>query len=198
MITRVKEGLKAEITLDALPGESFSGKVKSVSPVADSEQRWLNPNLKVYHTEITIEGNHPNLKPGMSTEVRVIVDEIKDVVMVPLQAVTTHGDESICFVMNSGRPAKRVIETGDYNDKYIEIVSGLTEGEKVILNIGRLVEGLEPVESTGTKKPIRRKRAGDEATTDTTAVDTVTTGAAHDDSSTSPALAGGSTLGGAR
>jgi HlyD family secretion protein len=166
MVSRVKEGQKCEITVDAIPDVMLMGKVKMVSPVADSEQRWLNPNLKVYVTEVSIDGNHPNLKPGMSVEVRILIDELKDVLTVPLQAVTTHGDDSICFVLNSSNPEKRVLKTGEYNDKFIEIKEGLEEGEDVILNIGSLVAELEPAEVT-EKKPKIIVAAEDSSTSPT-------------------------------
>ena len=135
IITRVEEGQKAIITIDALPDKTFSGSVKKVGILPDSQNRWLNPNVKVYETQVTIEGNHPALKPGMSAQVKIIINELKDVLMVPLEAVTTKGDDRVCYVEDSpNKSTIRKIETGDYNDKFMEIKNGLKEGEKVVLN----------------------------------------------------------------
>lgn len=144
VITRVREGQKAIITVDALPDRTFTGRVERVAPLPDSENRWLNPNLKVYMTDVAISGEHPEIKPGMSAQVKIIINELKDVLTIPLHAVTTRGDERICFVMTSSGPKPRTVETGDYNDKFIEVKKGLKEGEKVVLNIAPLLEKFKP------------------------------------------------------
>ena len=83
VIARVKEGQKAYVTIDAIPDEQFEGTVTKVGILPDSSNRWMNPNRKVYITDITIIGSNPNLKPGMSAQVRIIIDELKDVLHVP-------------------------------------------------------------------------------------------------------------------
>jgi len=141
MVTRVHEGLKVDITVDALPGRPLEGKVDRVWVLPDTQNRWLNPNLKVYRTDISIIGNdHLDLKPGMSAQVRIIIDELKDVLSVPLQAVTTRGDEQFVFVMTPSGPKRQVVRTGDYNDKFIHVTEGLAEGETVILDVADLVD----------------------------------------------------------
>lgn len=134
VITRIKEGQKASITIDSLPENKYEGTVKKVAILPDAQDFWLNSNLKVYETEIAILGDNPELKPGMSAQVRIIVSELEDVLMIPLQAVSTQGEEKICFVKTAFGAKKRVIETGDYNDKFIEVSKGLNEGDTVILN----------------------------------------------------------------
>jgi len=144
VVARVHEDLKATITIDAMPDRSYEGKVKKVGILPDTSNRWWNPNRKVYLTEIVIEGNDPDLKPGMSAQVRIIIDEIEDVLAVPLQAVTHQGETTICFVDASSGPVMRPVVTGDYNDSFIEIKEGLKEGERVVLNVSDLVERNKP------------------------------------------------------
>jgi len=144
VIARVQEGQRVLITIDAMPERQFEGKVSKVGILPDNSNRWWNPNRKVYLTDISIEGNHPDLKPGMSAQVRIVINELKDVTMVPIQAVTALGDETVCFVKGLGGADKRVVQTGDYNDKFIEIRDGLKEGEKVVLNPSDLKKDLKP------------------------------------------------------
>jgi HlyD family secretion protein len=102
------------------------------APLADAED-WLNPDLKVYATDIGIDGTHDNLKTGMTGKVTIIIDKLPDVLYVPIQSVVTIDDKKICYV--SGSPAqKRQVETGLFNDNFVQIKSGLAEGEKVLLN----------------------------------------------------------------
>jgi HlyD family secretion protein len=159
VVARVHEGLKVNITVDALPGRMLEGKVEKVWVLPDTENRWLNPNLKVYRTDISIEGdNHLDLKPGMSVQVRIIIDELKDVLSIPLQAITTRGDEQFVFVMTPSGPKRQVVRIGDYNDKLIQVTEGLKEGETVILDVADLVEAYKPPETKKGTAPEQDER----------------------------------------
>ena len=137
-VDKVKKGLPARITVDAFPDLKLEGKVLKVGLMPDQQHRWLNPDLKVYKTEVSIIGNHPSLKPGMSAKCEIIVNRLQNVLSVPIQAVTTYKDQRVCYVLASTRPDMRVVETGEYNDKFIEIRSGLKEGERVLLRPPRV------------------------------------------------------------
>ena len=69
----------------------------------------------------------------MSAEVEILVDQLSDAVYVPLQAVTYWDDKRVVYVDNIGNPERREVETGTFSDSFIEIRSGLREGEKVLL-----------------------------------------------------------------
>jgi HlyD family secretion protein len=131
-IDKIEPNQPAEITIAAFPDKVFAGKVLKKAPLADPD-RWMSPDLKVYATDVSIEGKHDALKTGMTGKVTIIIDELKDVLYVPIQSVVTVDEEEVCYVASS--PAeKRAVETGMFNDSFVEIKSGLTEGEKVLLN----------------------------------------------------------------
>ncbi len=71
----------------------------------------------------------------MTAEVELLIEELHDVLYVPLQAVSSPGRDRVCYLANGERS---VVETGPFNDKYIEITSGLEEGDEILL---RAVEG---------------------------------------------------------
>jgi len=137
-VDKVKKGLPARITVDAFPDLQLEGKVLKVALMPDQQSRWMNPDLKVYNTEVSIIGNHPSLKPGMSAKAEIIVNRLQNVLSVPIQAVTTYKDQRVCYVLASTRSEMRVVETGEFNDKFIEIRSGLKEGERVLLRPPRV------------------------------------------------------------
>jgi multidrug efflux pump subunit AcrA (membrane-fusion protein) len=112
-----------------------------VAVLPDQQNRWLNPNLKVYETDVSISGTHPELKPGMSAEVRIIATERKGVLMIPLQAVVSRKGKMTCLVKTAFGTEPRKIKTGQYNDSFIEVKKGLTEGETVVLNAEDFFEG---------------------------------------------------------
>jgi HlyD family secretion protein len=101
--------------------------------VADSANSFMNPDLKVYPTTIKIDGEHDWLRPGMSAEVEILVDRLQDVVYVPLQAVSYFDDKRVVYVNRGGQPEMREVEIGTFSDSFIEIRSGLQDGEEVLL-----------------------------------------------------------------
>ncbi|MCX7872379.1 MAG: efflux RND transporter periplasmic adaptor subunit [Verrucomicrobiae bacterium] len=132
-IKRVQKGLKAKVQVDAFPEDVLNGEVTKVSVIPDSGSRWMNPDLKVYPTVVSITDEREWLKPGMSAKVEIMVNRLTNVLYIPLQAVTVVGGKQVCFVQGPLSTEMRVIEAGDFNDEFIEVKSGLKEGEKVLL-----------------------------------------------------------------
>ncbi len=132
-VQKIRPGQKARVRLDSNPGIVLSGEVHRISVLPDSQNRWMNPDLKVYATTIYIDGSNDWLKPGMSAEAEIIVDTLEDVVQVPLQAVTLEDNKQVCYVSKATGTERRVIETGDYSAAMIVVTKGLNPGEKVLL-----------------------------------------------------------------
>lgn len=134
-IKKIKTGQKARITVDAYPEQRLTGVVTNVGVLPDSQNRWLNPDLKVYLTTVAIDGTNTWLKPGMSAKVEILVDHLDDVIGVPVQSVVAGNGRQLCFVAGKfNKPERREVEVGDFNDEFIEVKKGLKEGECVLLN----------------------------------------------------------------
>jgi multidrug resistance efflux pump len=132
-IKKVKKGQKAKITVDAFPDQVLTGEVTKMGVLPDSQNRWMNPDLKVYLTTITVDGTHDWVKPGMSAKVEILVNRLDNCVYVPIQAVSPDNGKQFCFVSGGLKPERREVETGDFNDEFIEIKKGIVEGERVLL-----------------------------------------------------------------
>ena len=76
----------------------------------------------------------------MTAKVEVIIDQLKKVLSVPIQTVVNHEGKNVCLVVTKKGTKQREVETGLRNDNFVEIKSGLAEGEKVLLNPPSLVE----------------------------------------------------------
>jgi HlyD family secretion protein len=135
-VDQVREGLTAFVSIDALPNLNLKGKVTKVGLLPDSVNRWMNPDLKVYQTEVTIEESAEVklLKPGMSAKVQLIVTVLKNVVYIPVQSVTSVDRDQVCYVHDGGKFQPRAVKTGRYNESFVEISSGLEAGEVIQLN----------------------------------------------------------------
>jgi RND family efflux transporter MFP subunit len=132
-IKKVKKGQKVNITVDAFADKKLEGEVSKVGVLPDSQNRWMNPDLKVYLTTINLSGTRDWLKPGMSAKVEILVKELPDVIYVPIQAVTPVDGKQICYVAKGIIQERREIEIGEFNDEFIEVTKGIKEGEKVCL-----------------------------------------------------------------
>lgn len=153
-IDKVKVGQKANITVVAFPDKTFTGKVMKKAPLA-AQQWFLSQDLKVYKTDVNIDGTHDFIKTGMSAKVEIIIDELQDVLIVPIQAVVTQEGKKVCYCLKKNKPQKREVETGAFNNDFVEIKSGLVEGEKVMLNPPRPGE----LEETSEKEQKEDKTA---------------------------------------
>jgi multidrug resistance efflux pump len=149
-IKKIKKGQKARVTVDAFPDTVLDGDVTQVGVLPDSRNRWMNPDMKVYLTTITIKGTNEWLKPGMSAKVEVFANCLSNVVYVPVQAVSPSEGKQVCYIANGRKSECRTVEVGDFNDEFIEIKGGLKEGERVLL---RAVETQAPEKTEG--KPLQ-------------------------------------------
>src|SRR6185436_12287006 len=99
----------------------------------NSQDRWMNPNLKVYSTDVLIEEELPDLKPGASARAEIIVTNLLNALTVPLQSVTTVKGKQVCYVQQGDDLAAVPVTVGNFNDQFIEIRAGLKEGDQVAL-----------------------------------------------------------------
>ncbi|MBI4600489.1 MAG: HlyD family efflux transporter periplasmic adaptor subunit [Planctomycetes bacterium] len=134
-VDQVKEGLPALVSIDALPNLQLRGKVSRVGLLPDSVNRWINPDLKVYQTEVTLEESQDVslLRPGMSAKVEVLIAVLRDVVYVPVQSVSSIDDRQVCYALEGGELVPRTIQGGRYNESFVEVASGLKEGDVIQL-----------------------------------------------------------------
>jgi HlyD family secretion protein len=132
-INMITQGQPAYIVLDSMPDQRFRGYVSKVGLLPDTQSRWGNPNLKVYATEILVTDNLPDVKPGVSARAEIIVTNLQNVISVPLQAVATQQGQPVVYLADGtgSKPVK--VQVGLYNTKFIEITSGLKEGDRVLL-----------------------------------------------------------------
>jgi len=135
-INRIEAGQKAKITTPAFPDKVFYGKVLKKAPMAASQSSSLMADVKVYTTEVSIDGMYDYLRTGMTAKVEIIIDELKDVLFVPIQSVVSEqaSENKICYVMTENGSERRPVEIGLFNNDFVEIKNELAEGEQVLFN----------------------------------------------------------------
>lgn len=141
VLKQVAIGLPASIRVDAAPGKQFLGKVSFVALLPDKGSWWANPNQRLYKTELQIEKPAPgseealkDLRPGMSCSIEIFSSRIDDALYVPLQSVFVDKGDSIAFVAKGDESERRVLKVGRSNEKFVQVLDGLKEGEEVLLS----------------------------------------------------------------
>jgi len=158
VVKQAGEGAPAYVTIDALPKERLSGKVTKVAVMPDRSNSWLNPGLKTYLTEITLDSTPPGLKPGMSAQVEILVDSRDRALQVPVSAVFVDKGFQVVYIRTSSGCETRRVEVGLSNDRAVEIVKGLEEGEEVFLYKPAGAEELQvSEEETKAREALERK-----------------------------------------
>ncbi len=132
-LQKVKTGLPVVVTVDALPGRTFTGRVVKIAPLPDAQMVWLNPDLKVYNTEIYLDGEGDYLRTGMSCRTEIIIEEYDDATYIPVQAVLRIGGEPTVYVLGDKGFEACSVEIGLDNNRMIRIIRGLQPGEIVLL-----------------------------------------------------------------
>lgn len=137
LIGSVKKGLPTRIRIDAYPGQYFNGVVAAVSSVPMSGS-WPNTDLREYSTEIHLTDDVEQirmLRPGLTAQVEILVDNRSNILQVPLQAIVTIAGKQFAYAVNSrGIPERREVKIGQSNQSHVEVIDGLEQGEDVVLN----------------------------------------------------------------
>jgi len=144
-IAKIKLGQKANLTFDAVSDLTITGKVSAIDAVGASTQGVVSYNVKV-----VLDIQDDRIKPGMSTTATIITDTKTDALYVPNSAVKTQ--QGIRYVLKvtdavsdadlqntsgvilKNSPSKQTVETGVSDDSSTEIISGLNEGDIVVLS----------------------------------------------------------------
>jgi HlyD family secretion protein len=126
---RVDSGQPVKVTFDAIPGLSIPGEVLAVQPVATLIQDVTN-----YLVTVNLDNVDSRLKAGMTARAAVAVGEVKDVLAVPSIAIQHSGNHSYVVVIHrDGTQSKVEITTGLVGDTTTQVLSGVSEGDHVLL-----------------------------------------------------------------
>ena len=128
-ISKVKLGKEAIIILDALPSKEVRGKVTLISPVGT-----IRAGVVSYKATITLENPDEELRDGMSATAEIVIDRRENVLLIPNRAMQgTLAQPWVKVVAEDGRTERRDITVGLSDGIDTEVLSGLKEGEKVVV-----------------------------------------------------------------
>jgi RND family efflux transporter MFP subunit len=124
-LRRVEQGEQAKVEVDAFPGETFSGRVARVAPV-------LDPATRTAQIEVEIPNPGNRLKPGMYARVSLTIEERKNALTVPTNAVVNVEGERGVFLAENDTAAFKKVEIGIEESARIEVLNGVKDSDRVI------------------------------------------------------------------
>lgn len=124
-LRRVGQGDPARVEVDAFPGETFTGRVARVAPV-------LDPATRTAQIEVEIANQSYRLKPGMYARVNLTIEQRKNALVVPSNAVVSRDGQRGIFLTDGETATFRPVQIGIEEVAHIEILGGLTEGERIV------------------------------------------------------------------
>jgi membrane fusion protein (multidrug efflux system) len=128
-LRRIRQGLQADVEVDAFPGEVFAGRVAHVAPI-------LDPATRTAQIEVDIDNAQFRLKPGMYARVKFTVEHRENALVVPMAALVDVGGNRGVFLPGKGAQGDvanfKKIETGLMDSNLVEVSSGLSEGDTVV------------------------------------------------------------------
>jgi RND family efflux transporter MFP subunit len=124
-IANVRPNLPVQITIDSLPGQTFNGRIATISPLGSSVGR-------LFDVRVQIDGASSSIKPGMFARGMVQVRRIANAVTVPTNAVVSRGADKFVYYVQDGKAKAAKVRTGLQQDSRIQVI-GLPDGVQVIV-----------------------------------------------------------------
>jgi membrane fusion protein, multidrug efflux system len=125
-LAKLSVGQLAELGFDAVPGRAFAGKIALISPYVDAGTATFGVRIRVTETGGL-------LRPGMFARVAIIYERKLDALQIPRTALLDSDGPPKVFVVKDGKAIERAVQLGLSNGAYVEVVTGLKDGEQVVV-----------------------------------------------------------------
>jgi RND family efflux transporter MFP subunit len=150
---KIAEGLTCIVKVPAVPGQTFTGKLTKIAKFADSERSWWNPNLKEHAAEILLNQTDAQLSPGDTAHIEIMIEEVPDVLAVPVQCVFSRGSQHFVFLHNRLSAGPAEVKLGRITTNMVEITEGVSAGDQVLMAPDERLLAMLPAPSTTTPEP---------------------------------------------
>ncbi len=132
-VTKISVGDRADIELDAIENKVFKAQIISINPAANTIQ-----DVVYYKVVLSILDEDDRIRPGMTADILIFTDEKSDVLYLPSRSILSDKDRKYVRILENGIIVEKDVEIGlNADDSKKEVLSGLNEGEEVILKINK-------------------------------------------------------------
>jgi RND family efflux transporter MFP subunit len=119
--------------LDAIPDREFTGRIEEISTIASMDFTGGWPFPRNFNLQIALDQTDARLKPGMTTQLTVVVDRVPDALTIPVQASFQRSGQTVAYVWEGSKFEEHVIEIGRRNRDRILVTKGLRPGDRVAM-----------------------------------------------------------------
>jgi RND family efflux transporter MFP subunit len=136
-VLQLKKDLPVEVRSDILTGHIFNGKVKLINPRIDIQSGTVKVTVEVFDKTL-------KLKPGMFVEVKIVIGEKENIIVIPRKSIIYKQEKAYVFVFDKMQVTRREIKVGVVEEDKIEVSAGLKEGEMLVtIGVESLKEGMK-------------------------------------------------------
>jgi multidrug efflux pump subunit AcrA (membrane-fusion protein) len=147
-VPQIKVGQQAVITIDALPGKEYTGKVTFISeqPAGSSNQQSSASSSSTtgvvnYSVEVLLDKPSAEIKSGMTANADIVIEEKPSALVVPSAAIKEANGKKFVELLNGKQQKKIEVKTGIYSENQVEILSGIKQGDKVVTAVKESTQG---------------------------------------------------------
>ena len=134
-IGNVHAGSKVDFTVDAYPGKTYTGTVSDISKGTKGNMGATSSSVVYYTVKVSIPTEQSGeLFPTMTARATIYGDEQKDALTVPLTAIRTDKVGEYVYLIKNGTPKRTSVTTGITGESDIQIVSGVSEGDEIVVS----------------------------------------------------------------
>lgn len=139
-------GQEVRVSNYAFRDQAFIGRVSVIDPT-------LDPTTRTFRVVVAVDNPNLVLRPGMFVKADIVVEQRSDIIVIPKELVLSRQNRSVVFVEEEGRAQQRNIETGLSDDVMVEVLDGLSEGERLITSNFETLRSRTQVRVTGESGP---------------------------------------------
>jgi len=155
-ILKLREKMPVTVIVDALPDEKFDAQVSMIAPQAEKEAR----GGKYFRVEVSLKENDPRLRTGMTARVDALLEKREDVLKIPLAGLFEEkGRELVYLFIDDEKPRQKAVKTGMRSETEIQILSGIDENTKILIEKPEKYEKLPKEDKKDAHETADRKEA---------------------------------------
>lgn len=131
-ISKIKVGDSVRVTFDALEGTTIMGSIKTIARMGEDHKDF---DMKVFKVVIQLDHSNEGLKPAMTSNNEIILENSDNVISVPLASVFSDNGSKYVYLKTAEGVVKQPVETGFENEESVRILNGLKDGDLVLLEM---------------------------------------------------------------
>jgi HlyD family secretion protein len=131
-VPKLRIGQRAVVRVVGFP-DPVGATLTKISPMADGSSRWMNPDLREYPVELVLDRTLPDMKPGLTAQADIFVEQLRGVNAVPLASIYSQGRDSYVFARRGDDVEPAKVQIGSASETHAHIAQGVNAGDEVLV-----------------------------------------------------------------